>query len=568
MKIAIGSDHAGVGLKGRIGSLLAQLGQSVQDLGTNGSDPVDYPDYGAKVAEAVSTGTAERGILVCGSGVGMSIVANKFPGVRAALCSDEQLARTSRAHNDANVLVLGERVLDADRGLDIVKAWLETPFDGGRHARRVQKIRDLERRFHPSPESASMSALKTVDPDIYDAIQSEADREEDKIILIASENYVSRAVLEAQGSVLTNKYAEGYPSKRYYGGCEFVDRAEALAIERAKALFHAEHANVQPHSGSQANMAIYLAMLKPGDVVMGMSLAHGGHLTHGSPVNFSGLLFRIVSYGVNKDTGLIDDDEVERLATEHRPKLIIVGGSAYARIPDFKRFRATADKVGAWLMADIAHPAGLIAAGLHPSPVPYADFVTTTTHKTLRGPRGGMILCKATHAKAVDKVMFPGIQGGPLMHVIAAKAVALKEAMSPDFAVYQRTVLENARTLSAALIARGYAIVTGGTDTHLFLVDLRSKGLTGKDAEATLDAAGITLNKNAVPFDDKPPAVTSGIRIGTPSVTTRGMGDPEMGEIAAMIDRVLTKGSDPTVITETKAAVRRLCDRFPVYRGR
>jgi glycine hydroxymethyltransferase len=413
-----------------------------------------------------------------------------------------------------------------------------------------------------------MSALKTVDPDIYDAIQSEADREEDKIILIASENYVSRAVLEAQGSVLTNKYAEGYPAKRYYGGCEFVDRAEALAIDRAKALFHAEHANVQPHSGSQANMAVYLAMLKPGDVVMGMSLAHGGHLTHGSPVNFSGLLFRIVSYGVNKDTGLIDDNEVERIATEHRPKLIIVGGSAYARIPDFKRFRATADKVGAWLMADIAHPAGLIAAGLHPSPVPYADFVTTTTHKTLRGPRGGMILCKATHAKAIDKVMFPGIQGGPLMHVIAAKAVALKEAMSPDFAVYQRMVLENARTLSAALKARGYAIVTGGTDTHLFLVDLRSKGLTGKDAEAALDAAGITLNKNAVPFDDKPPAVTSGIRIGTPSVTTRGMGDSDMGEIAAMIDRVLTKGSDPAVIAETKATVRRLCERFPVYRGK
>jgi glycine hydroxymethyltransferase len=301
---------------------------------------------------------------------------------------------------------------------------------------------------------------------------------------------------------------------------------------------------------------------------MGMSLAHGGHLTHGSPVNFSGLLFRIVSYGVNKDTGLIDDDEVERLAMEHRPKLIIVGGSAYARIPDFKRFRATADKIGAWLMADIAHPAGLIAAGLHPSPVPFADFVTTTTHKTLRGPRGGMILCKAAHAKAIDKVMFPGIQGGPLMHVIAAKAVALKEALSPDFAAYQRAVLANARTLATALKSRGYHIVTGGTDTHLFLVDLRSKALTGKDAEASLDAAGITLNKNAVPFDDKPPAITSGIRIGTPSVTTRGMGAAEMEQIAAMIDRVLTKGSDPAVIIETNAAVQRLCERFPVYRGR
>jgi glycine hydroxymethyltransferase len=567
MKIAIGSDHAGVGLKDRIGALLSELGQSVEDLGTNGIEPVDYPVYGARVAEAVSTGAVERGILVCGSGVGMSIVANKFPGVRAALCTDPQLARSSRAHNDANVLVLGERVLDPENGMAIVKAWLETPFDGGRHARRLQKIEELERRFHPRPERASMSALRTVDPEIYEAIQAEAQREEDKIILIASENYVSPAVMEAQGSVLTNKYAEGYPSKRYYGGCEFVDRAEALAIERAKALFGAEHANVQPHSGSQANMAVYFAMLKPGDTVMGMNLAHGGHLTHGSPVNFSGLLFRIVSYGVNKDTGLIDHDEVDRLAMEHRPKLIIVGGSAYARIPDFKRFRAAADKVGALLMADIAHPAGLIAAGLHPSPVPYADFVTTTTHKTLRGPRGGMVLCKAAHAKAIDKVLFPGIQGGPLMHVIAAKAVALKEAMSEDFITYQRRTLENARALAAGLTSRGYQLVTGGTDTHLFLVDLRSKGLTGKDAEAALDAAGITLNKNAVPFDDKPPAVTSGIRIGSPSVTSRGMGVAEMEQIAAMIDRVLTKGSDPSVISDTAASVKTLCERFPVYKG-
>jgi glycine hydroxymethyltransferase len=488
--------------------------------------------------------------------------------VRAALCTDAQVARTSRAHNDANVLVLGERVLDPDNGLSIVKAWLETPFDGGRHARRLQKIEELERRFHPRPERASMSALQTVDPEIYEAIKAEAQREEEKIILIASENYVSPAVMEAQGSVLTNKYAEGYPAKRYYGGCEFVDRAESLAIERAKAVFRAEHANVQPHSGSQANMAVYLAMLKPGDTVMGMSLAHGGHLTHGSPVNFSGLLFRIVSYGVNKDTGLIDDDEVERLALEHRPKLIIVGGSAYARIPDFKRFRATADKVGALMMADIAHPAGLIAAGLHPSPVPYADFVTTTTHKTLRGPRGGMVLCKAAHAKAIDKVLFPGIQGGPLMHVIAAKAVALKEAMSEDFITYQRRTLENARALASGLTSRGYQLVTGGTDTHLFLVDLRSKGLTGKDAEAALDAAGITLNKNAVPFDDKPPAITSGIRIGSPSVTSRGMGVAEMEQIAAMIDRVLTKGADPSVIADTAASVKKLCERFPVYKGR
>ena len=413
-----------------------------------------------------------------------------------------------------------------------------------------------------------MSALQQVDPEIYEAIQAETQREEDKIILIASENYASRAVMEAQGSVLTNKYAEGYPGKRYYGGCEHSDTVERLAIDRAKTIFGAEHANVQPHSGSQANMAVYLAMLKPGDVVLGMSLAHGGHLTHGSPVNFSGLLFRIVSYGVNKDTGRIDDDEVERIAIEHRPKMIIVGGSAYARVLDFKRFRATADRVGAWLMADIAHPAGLIAAGIHPSPVPYADFVTTTTHKTLRGPRGGMVLCKAAHAKAIDKILFPGIQGGPLMHVIAAKAVALKEATSPAFVDYQRQVVENAQTLAAALQSRGYQIVTGGTDTHLFLVDLRSKGVTGKEAEAVLDQAGITLNKNAVPFDDKPPAVTSGIRIGTPSVTTRGMGTAEMALIAGLIDRVLSKRGDPAVVSETAAEVRRLCEKFPVYRGR
>ncbi|MEO5657796.1 MAG: ribose 5-phosphate isomerase B [Nitrospiria bacterium] len=566
MTIAIASDHAGVGLKRRIVELLDSLRIPYDDMGTSGADPVDYPDYGAKVAEAVSQKKTDRGILVCGSGVGMSIVANKFPGVRAALCTDSQIAHTSRAHNDANVLVLGERVLDSDRGLDIVKTWLDTPFDGGRHARRVQKIEDIERRVYSDHPETAMSALAIVDPEIASAIREEARREEEKIVLIASENYVSRAVLEAQGSVLTNKYAEGYPGKRYYGGCEFVDRAETLAIERAKTIFGADHANVQPHSGSQANMAVYLAMLKPGDVVMGMNLAHGGHLTHGSPVNFSGLLFRIVSYGVTQETGRIDDDEVERLAREHRPKLIIVGGSAYARVIDFKRFRATADAVGALLMADIAHPAGLIAAGIHPSPVPYADFVTTTTHKTLRGPRGGMVLCKAAHAKAIDKILFPGIQGGPLMHVIAAKAVAFKEAMSPDFVAYQRQVVENARVLAASLQTRGYHIVTGGTDTHLFLVDLRAKGVTGKEAETALDAAGITLNKNAVPFDDKPPAVTSGMRIGTPSVTTRGMGTAEMERIAGLIDRVLIKRGDPAVIAETAEEVRRLCERFPVYR--
>lgn len=406
--------------------------------------------------------------------------------------------------------------------------------------------------------------LKKTDPDIYEAIQNEIEREKSKIVLIASENYASKAVLEAQGSVLTNKYAEGYPGKRYYGGCEYADIAETLAIERAKKLFGADHVNVQPHSGSQANMAVYFAFLKPGDTILGMNLSHGGHLTHGSKVNFSGIFFKTVPYGVNKE-GFIDHDEVRKLALENKPKMIVVGASAYPRTLDFKKFSEIAKEVNAYLMTDIAHIAGLIAAGLHPSPVPYADFVTTTTHKTLRGPRGGMIMCKAEYAKAVDKTIFPGIQGGPLVHVIAAKAVAFKEALEDSFKEYQKNVIKNANNLASELVQKGFNLVSGGTDNHLMLVDLTNKEITGKDAETALDAAGITVNKNTIPYDRRPPTIASGIRLGTPSVTTRGMGLNEMSEIVAIIDEALKNRTDEDKLKNLRQKIDALCKKFPIY---
>lgn len=410
-----------------------------------------------------------------------------------------------------------------------------------------------------------MRYLKDVDPEVYKAIEDEEKREQEKIILIASENYASRAVLEAQGSIFTNKYAEGYPGRRYYGGCEYADVVERLAIERTKELFGAEHVNVQPHSGSQANMAVFLSFLQPGDTILGMSLNHGGHLSHGTPVNFSGMLYRGVTYGVNRD-GFIDYDEVRRIALEHRPKIIIAGASAYSRIIDFKAFSDIASEVGAYFMADIAHIAGLIAAGLHPSPVPYADFVTTTTHKTLRGPRGGMIMCREPFGKAIDKMIFPGIQGGPLVHVIAAKAVALKEALSEVFKDYQRRVVKNAVRLAKELIQRGFKIVSGGTDNHLMLIDLTEMGITGKEAEEALDMAGVTVNKNSIPFDTKPPTITSGIRIGTPCVTTRGMNEAEMVEIADIIKEVLENIGNIKAIEKVREKVKDLCRRFPLYK--
>ena len=414
-----------------------------------------------------------------------------------------------------------------------------------------------------SDAEASMKALKASDPAIYAAIKAEEVRQREKLLLIASENFASPAVLAAQGSLMTNKYAEGYPGKRYYGGCQFVDTAESLAIERCRQIFGAEHVNVQPHSGSQANMAAYLAVLKPGDVILGMNLAQGGHLTHGSKVNFSGTLFQSFFYGVNRETERIDYDEVQRIAEECRPRMLVVGASAYARILDFPRFQQIAKSVGAYVLVDMAHIAGLVAAGLHPSPIPYADFVTTTTHKTLRGPRGGVIMCKAEHTKAVNKIVFPGMQGGPLMHVIAAKAVAFKEALSPSFKRYQQQVVANARALAAGLMERGYKVVSGGTDTHLMLINLSNKGVTGKDAETALDASGIIVNKNAVPYDEKPPAVASGIRIGSPIVSTRGMREKDMGKIVALMDRVLQHHQDSKVQSEVRAQAKALCKKFP-----
>jgi glycine hydroxymethyltransferase len=418
------------------------------------------------------------------------------------------------------------------------------------------------------PSRSHLRPLHEVDPEIARAIDQETDRQARTLELIASENFVSEAVLEAQGSVLTNKYAEGLPGKRYYGGCEFVDVAESLAIERARKLFGAEHANVQPHSGSQANQAVYMTVLKPGDTVLGMSLAHGGHLTHGHPLNFSGKMYKIVSYGVRQDTERIDYDEVERLAREHRPKLILAGASAYPRILDFERFAAIARECGALLMVDMAHIAGLVAAGLHPSPIPHADFVTTTTHKTLRGPRGGAVFCKEPYAKDLDRIVFPGIQGGPLMHVIAAKAVCFLEALQPEFREYQKQILANAHALAETLVAEGFRIVSGGTDTHLMLVDVFSKQVTGRQAQETLERAGITVNKNAIPFDANPPAVASGIRVGTPAVTTRGMKEAEMRQIARWIGEVLSDLENESTLKRVRSQVEAMTDRFPLYENR
>jgi glycine hydroxymethyltransferase len=413
-----------------------------------------------------------------------------------------------------------------------------------------------------------MSKLADVDPEIAKALRAEAQRQHRNLELIASENFVSAAVLEAVGSVLTNKYAEGYPGRRYYGGCEIVDVVEELAISRARELFGAEHANVQPHSGAQANMAVYFTLLKPGDTVLGPNLSHGGHLTAGSPVNYSGKFYTIVAYGVRKDTERIDLDQVRDLARQHRPKMIIAGGSAFPRAIDFAPFRDIAREVGAALMADIAHPAGLVAAGLHPSPIGLADFVTTTTHKTLRGPRGGMVLCGAEHAQALDKTVMPGVQGGPLMHVIAGKAVAFHEASTPAWREYQKQIVKNAATLAVALMERGYRLVTGGTDTHLMLMDLTSRGITGKDAQEALDRAWITVNKNTVPFETKSPMVTSGIRVGTPAVTSRGMREAEMKEIARLIDRVLSNPGSSSVEATVRGEVQELTNRFPLYQDR
>jgi len=413
-----------------------------------------------------------------------------------------------------------------------------------------------------------MENLARTDPEVADAVRKETERQGRQLEMIASENFVSEAVLEALGTVLTNKYAEGYPGRRYYGGCEFVDVAESLAITRAKQIFGADHANVQPHSGAQANTAVYMAACKPGDTILGMNLSHGGHLTHGHPLNFSGKYFKVVAYGVRRDDERIDYDELGRLAVEHKPKVIVVGASAYPRTIDFAAVRAAADASGALVMADIAHVAGLIAAGLHPSPIPHCEFVTTTTHKTLRGPRGGMILCREAWAKEVDKALFPGVQGGPLMHVIAAKAVAFKEALAPEWKAYQRQIVANAAALAKGLQGEGWRLVSGGTDNHLMLVDVFAKGITGKVAEKALDRAGITVNKNTIPFDTNSPMVASGIRLGTPALTTRGMKEAEMQQVARLVSRALHAVDNETELADVKREVGQICDRFPLYASR
>jgi len=559
MKIAIGADHGGFELKEILKAELKNNGIAIEDVGCYSQQAVDYPDYARAVAVMVSEGLVDQGILICRTGIGMSMAANKFPRVRAALCMNPSMANTARTHNDANVLVFGSDMESPAAALAILDAWTKSIFAGeDRHQRRVDKIGSA------SGAAIEASSVAAVDSEIYFAIKNEEDRELKTLDLIASENYTSRAVREAQGSIMTNKYAEGYPGKRYYNGCEFVDVAERLAIDRAKALFGADHANVQPHCGSSANMAVYFSVLQPGDTILAMSLAHGGHLTHGHKINFSGRFFNFIPYGVNQKTEMIDYDEIAELASKHKPKLVVAGASAYSRVLDFKRLRAIADSVGAMLMVDMAHIAGLIAAGVHPNPVPYADFVSTTTHKTLRGPRSGMVLCRAQYAAELDKQVFPGLQGGPLMHTIAAKAVCFKEAMSPEFKQYQKQVILNARTLSAFLAKHSLRIVSGGTDNHLMLVDLTSSGITGKDASSALEKAGMIVNKNAIPFDVRPPAVTSGIRIGTPAVTTRGMKEPEMERLGSWIVEAISHPSDENVLARIKSEVVATAVRFPV----
>lgn len=559
MKVVVGSDHGGFSVKETVRSVLAARGVSVEDVGCYGSASVDYTDYARQVALQVSRDPECRGVLACTTGIGMTIAANKFPGVRAALCLTPEMARLSRTHNDANVIVLsGAYTTPADAERIIVE-WIGNDFsEAPRHQRRLVKLRALE------GQEWDTVALREQDPEICAAVEGEWQRQQDTVNLIASENYASRAVREAQASVLTNKYAEGYPNKRWYNGCKFSDDAESLALARAGKLFGADHANVQAHCGSSANMAAYFSVLQPGDAILAMNLSHGGHLTHGNPVNFSGRLFRVLSYGVRRDTELIDYDEVLALAREHKPKMIVAGASAYSRTLDFPRFQEIAREVNALLLVDMAHIAGLVAAGCHPSPVPYADFVTSTTHKTLRGPRSGMILCRSQYAEAVDRQIFPGIQGGPLMHTIAAKAVCFGEALREDFKRYGQQVVRNAKVMAESLQSEGLRLVSGGTENHLMLVDLSSMGISGRDAATALEKVGVVVNKNAIPFDTKSPMVTSGIRLGTPSITTRGMKEAETRTIAKVIVKVLRNPEDAKSCESARRQIQELCSQFPV----
>jgi glycine hydroxymethyltransferase len=550
LRIALGADHGGVEIKRAIIKALQEAGHEVVDYGTNDEQSVDYPDYAKLVSENVATGKADFGVLVCKTGIGMSIAANRMPGVRAArLCTTDD-AKITRSHNDSNVACLGASDVSPEEAVVITEVFLAGEFAGGRHVQRVAK--------------ASGSRLEVSDPEVFAAVEAEGKRQQNHIELIASENFVSGAILEAQGSLLTNKYAEGYPGRRWYGGCENVDVVEQLAIDRAKELFGAEHVNVQPHSGSQANAAVYFAFLKPGDKILTMDLAHGGHLTHGHKANFSGKFYEVTHYGVSEDDERIDYDQLERVAREVKPKLITCGASAYSRVVDYERMGKIAREVGAFLFVDMAHIAGLVAAGVHPSPVPHADFVTTTTHKSLRGPRGGLILCGEKYAKKINSMVFPGVQGGPLMHVIAAKAVCLGEALRPDFKGYQEQIVKNAQALAARLGEHGYRIVSGGTDNHSMLVDMRPAGLDGTAADAALDAAGITVNKNAIPFDTGTPMKPSGIRLGTPAVTTRGMEEEDLVKVADLMHEAIQHRDDAGKLKEIRARVFAFNQAFPL----
>lgn len=557
MKIAIGSDHGGYELKATLVKAL-KARMTVVDVGTYSRESCDYPDYAIAVALAVAKGEADYGILCCTTGIGVSMVANRFQGVRAALCQSVEQVVMTRQHNGANVLCMGAAAVSPNYAVEMADAFFSTPVDSSeRHVRRREK---LER----GGRLSDVSELAAADPEIFAAIVAQTEQEDTEINLIASENTSSRACREAAGSVLMNKYAEGYPGKRWYSGCVPVDMAEELARKRACELFGAEHANVQPHCGSAANMAVYFATIKPGDTILSLSLDQGGHLSHGSSVNFSGKLYNIVPYLVDRKTERLDYDALEAQALEVRPKILLSGASAYPRAIDFKRIREICDKVGCLMMVDMAHIAGLVAGGAHESPVPYADFVTTTTHKTLGGPRGGLVLCKEKYAKALDSAVFPGMQGGPLENIIAAKAVCFREWMQPEKKAYAAQVVKNCAVLCKTVQDRGYRIVSGGTDNHLFLVDVKSRGMTGKEAAAALDAAGIVVNKNTIPYDTESPFKTSGIRVGTASVTTRGMKEAEMIKIGTWICDVLDNIADTAIQERVKRDARELALKFPV----
>ena len=556
IRIGIAADHAGFEAKKELIIFLEEKGLTVSDFGPFTFDAQDdYPDFAKGLTSAMDQSAIDCGILLCKSGIGMSIHANRHPLVRAALVGDTEKAKSSREHNCSNVLVVSGENQNVK---DIINSWLSTPFT--QEERHIRRLTNLENYAF----DGGMAAVRVADPEIAACIDKEKIRQDQGIELIASENITSIAIQAAQGSCLTNKYAEGYPGKRYYNGCEFVDQVEALAISRACELFGADAANVQPHSGSQANMASYFALISPGDKVLAMSLDHGGHLTHGMHLNFSGEMYDFVHYGVEEGSEVIDYDKLQEMATKEQPKLIVAGASAYAKIIDFKRLREIADSVGAKLFVDMAHIAGLVAAGLHPNPVPYADIVTTTTHKTLRGPRGGLILCRQEYLRKVNSRVFPGIQGGPLEHVIAGKAICFKQAASEEFKQYQTQVLANAKVLAKQLTVRGFRIVSGETDNHLMMVDLRPKGITGKLLANVLDEALITVNKNMIPFDTESPFVTSGIRIGAPAVTTRGMKEAEMVMIADWIADISENIEDKVMIAKIKAEVIALTRHFPL----